>query len=194
MASLIVQSFKVNLWGMKIFGLYPPDKYKHLYQVGTYIMYLLFIIPVPILECLNLVVQENLSFRHFADNAFLIAELGCYIPKFWPFVINGERTKRCIHYFDSPKFAVKRNEHEEIIQECIKTCRNTTALFLVSVTAGFISWSSRPISWKDHIFPTELWLPFDPRTAPKSYICGVYIYLVLGIVCSNLIIEAKNFF
>ncbi|XP_068910308.1 odorant receptor Or1-like [Tenebrio molitor] len=181
MASVIEESFKVNLWGMKIFGLYPPDKHKGLYKVGTYIMYLLFIVPVPILESLNLFLQENLSFRQFADNAFLIAELGCFIPKFWPFVINGERIKRCIHYFDSPKFAVKRPEHEEIIQKCIKMCRNTTALFLASVTAGFISWSSRPISWKNHIFPTDLWLPFDPQTAPKSYICCVYTYLVLAV-------------
>ena len=180
MPEVITQSFSLNLRGMRVFGLYPPNRYKNLYRVLTYILYFLLIVPVPILQCLNLYLQDDLSFMQIADNTFLIAELGCFIPKFWPFLNNGERIKNCIHYFDAPVFEVERKEHRKILEEGVKVCRTTTKLFFTSVTAGFMSWSCRPIAWKNHIFPTDLWLPFDPNTAPTFYNCCVYVYLVLG--------------
>ena len=165
---------------MRFFFLYPPDKYKPLYRIHTYIMYFLLVVPIPVLECVYLFLQEDLRFTQIADSVFLLAELVCFVLKLYPFLNNSERIKRCIHYFDSAIFEVVRSEHEEILKECVKMCRRTSALFLAAVTGGFISWSSRPISWKNHVFPTDLWLPFDVKTAPRSYISCTYVYIVMG--------------
>ncbi|XP_064212275.1 LOW QUALITY PROTEIN: odorant receptor Or1 [Tribolium castaneum] len=180
MPSIIDISFKFNLKVLRISGLYLPEKFKSLYQIYSYLAYFLLVIPVPILECTNLLVQEKITFRQIADSAFLIAELGCFIPKNWPFVRHADRLKRCIHYFSAPIFKTKRKEHEEILQDCIKVCHRSTAFYFASVTVGFFSWAIRPISWKNHIFPTDIWLPFDPHTASKVQVAGVYFYLVLG--------------
>ena len=180
MPSIIQQSFRFNLKAMRFFFLYPPDKYKPLYRIHTYIMYFLLVVPIPVLECVYLFLQEDLRFTQIADSVFLLAELVCFVLKLYPFLNNSERIKRCIHYFDSAIFEVVRSEHEEILKECVKMCRRTSALFLAAVTGGFISWSSRPISWKNHVFPTDLWLPFDVKTAPRSYISCTYVYIVMG--------------
>ncbi|XP_044259474.1 odorant receptor Or2-like [Tribolium madens] len=181
MPSIIDISFKVNINVLRVSGLYLPDKFKSLYQVYTYVTYFLLVIPVPILECVNLLVQEQITFRQIADNAFLIAELGCFIPKYWPFVRHGERLKRCIHYFSAPIFKTDKKEHKEILKDCVKVCHYSTAFYFASVTAGFCSWSIRPIYWQNHIFPTDIWLPFDPHTAPKLHVACVYFYLVLAV-------------
>ena len=180
MPSIIQQSFPVNLQAMRFFFLYPPDKYKTLYRIHTYIVYFLFVVPIPVLQCLYLVFQEDLHFTQFADSVFLLAEMVCFVLKLYPFLNNGERIKKCIHYFDSAIFEVERNTDQEILQHCINMCRRISMLFLAAVTGAFISWSTRPISWKDHVFPTNVWLPFDVKTAPKSYITYTYLYILIG--------------
>lgn len=180
MLSLIDESFKINFRIMKITALYPPTKYKKFNRVLLFIMYMSFVVPVPILECLNLILQENVTFKQIIDNAFMIAELGCLIPKYWPFVHEGERLVRCMHYFDQPIFEVTKDRHRDLIQNCVKVCRGITIFFVAAVSSGFISWSGRPISWENHIFPTDLWLPYDPKTAPTLYNTLVYTYLVIG--------------
>ncbi|XP_044259237.1 odorant receptor Or1-like [Tribolium madens] len=181
MSSLAEQSFKINFRILKVTALYPPTKNKQLNQVLAYVMYLLFVVPVPILQVLNLLLQEKITFMQIIDNAFMIAELGCLIPKFWPFVHNNDCLVKCIHYFDSPVFEVRKNRHKELLQNCIKVCRAITIFFVVAVSSGFTSWSSRPISWENHIFPTDLWLPYDPKVAPKLYNFLVYAYIVVAV-------------
>ncbi|EEZ99310.2 odorant receptor 68 [Tribolium castaneum] len=144
----------------------------------AFVLYMLFVVSVPILEVLNLVLQEKITFKQIIDNAFMIAELGCLIPKYWPFVRNNDRLVKCIHYFDSPAFQPTKKKHREILQNCVKVCRAITIFFVAAVSSGYVSWSSRPISWKNHIFPTDLWLPYDPKVAPKLYNFLVYTYLI----------------
>ncbi|KAJ3666994.1 hypothetical protein Zmor_002405 [Zophobas morio] len=178
MPSIIQQSFSVSLRAMRFFFLYPPDKHKTLYRICTHVMYFVFIVPFPSLQFLNLVLQENLDFSQIADNVFLLAEIMCFLPKLYPFLGNSERIKKCIHYFDGAFFEVVRTEHEEILKQCMKMCRGTAILFLVAVTGAYISWSTRPISWKNHIFPVDLWMPYDVKTAPVTYIVGTYLYIL----------------
>lgn len=189
MPDLVSRSIGINIMGLRIFGLYPPDchKYKNIYKIHTYTMYITCIVSVPLLGALNLLLSPNLSLKQIADNAFLIAELGCFIPKLWPFVRHAERLKNCINFFQSPVFSVTRTEHQRIENECVQMCKRATAIFFLCVCFGFASWSSRPISWAGHTFPTEIWLPFDPKNAPKSYIATVYLYLVIGTFISALI-------
>nr|XP_008195116.2 PREDICTED: odorant receptor Or1 [Tribolium castaneum] len=181
MPSLIEQSFKINFRILKITAFYPPTKNKRLNQMLAFVLYMLFVVSVPILEVLNLVLQEKITFKQIIDNAFMIAELGCLIPKYWPFVRNNDRLVKCIHYFDSPAFQPTKKKHREILQNCVKVCRAITIFFVAAVSSGYVSWSSRPISWKNHIFPTDLWLPYDPKVAPKLYNFLVYTYLVIAV-------------
>ncbi|EEZ99312.1 odorant receptor 70 [Tribolium castaneum] len=180
MPSIIDISFKININVLCLAGLYLPDKFKSLYRVYTYLVYVFIVIPVPTLGCVYLLAQEKITFRQIADNLFLIAELGCFIPKYWPLVRHAERIKRCIHYFSAPIFKTDRKEHQEILDDCIKVCHQWSAFYFASVTAGFVSWSIRPISWENHILPTDIWLPFDPHTASSAKVASVYFYLVLG--------------
>jgi hypothetical protein len=179
MASAIEQSFYINLIVRRAFGLYPPDKHKYFYKLHAFLMYFAFIIPVPLFGCLYLLLDDNVDLTKVAENAFLLAEMGCYIAKFLPFIVNGDQIKECIHYFDSPFFTVFGDAQKKILNDCKKTCKRITTIFLVSVTGALSSWAVKPLFWKDYRLPIDVWFPLDPTSRLTIYSL-IYTYLVIG--------------
>ncbi|XP_068909659.1 odorant receptor Or1-like [Tenebrio molitor] len=108
-----------------------------------------------------------------------VAEMGCYIAKFLPFIVNGDQIKECIHYFDSPFFTVFGDAQKKILNDCKKICKRITTIFLVSVTVGLASWAVKPLFWKNYRLPIDVWFPFDPTSRLTIYSL-IYTYLVIG--------------
>ncbi|RZC35895.1 uncharacterized protein BDFB_003881 [Asbolus verrucosus] len=180
MGGIVKESFSVNLRVMRAFGLYPPKKHKCLYKLHGFFMYGLFIVSIVLLGCLYLLLEENIDIVQVADNAFLISEMGCYIIKLLPFINNGDQIKRCIHYFESPFFRVSSDKQKKIIDDCNRTCRKISSIFLIFVTCAVTSWAIKPFFWKHYRLPVDVWLPFDATSSPHIYY-PVYSFLVLGV-------------
>lgn len=176
---LIEKSFALNLFIMKLFGLYPPDNYTLLYKIHSVFLYFFFILPIPCLGCFYLLVDDNVSLAVVADNAFLLAEMGCYIIKFLPFITKSEQIKNCINYIEKIQSCITVADEEKIHETCIITCRKITKIFLMSVTAGVTSWSVKPLLLKTAKLPMDLWLPY--KTTGTFNFLVTYVYLVTAV-------------
>lgn len=176
---LIKESFTLNLYIMKLFGLYPPDNYKLLYKIHSIFLYVIFILPIPCLGCFYLLVDDSISLAVVADNAFLLAEMGCYIIKFLPFITNSKQIKTCINYIEKTQSCITTANEKKINDVCIKTCRRITKIFLMSVTAGVTSWSVKPLLLKTAKLPMDLWLPY--KTTETFNFLVTYMYLVVAV-------------
>ena len=141
-------------------------------------MYLFCIIPVPVFGCLYLLIEEDVDLMKVSENAFLLAEMGCYITKFLPLLRSSKEIKECILYFDAPQFRKINDTHRDILDDCIKICRRNTNIFLVSVAAGLVSWAVKPFFWSKYRLPVDVWIPFEIDFTPVIYY-PLYVCIVL---------------
>ncbi|KAJ3643965.1 hypothetical protein Zmor_026645 [Zophobas morio] len=184
MSGIITQSFQFNLFVLKAFYLYPPEKQTYLYKIRTLILYVLCVVAVPTISIINLISSEDLNVERANYNAAFLVQATSFITKFLPFVIHGQKIKKCITYFES--FKTDKENHQMILNDCIRICRRNTFGFFVCVVGGGISWVSKPFFWKDRSFPIDVWLPFDATTNNFVYFC-VYLFVATGPLVSSLI-------
>ncbi|CAH1374427.1 unnamed protein product [Tenebrio molitor] len=185
MSRIIEESFRVNLRVMKACHLYPPETHTRLFKILAYIMHFLLVIPVPTLGVLYVLLEDDLNMERVNYNAGFLAQTACFITKLLPFVRYGRRIKKCIHFFESPLFAVVKEEHKKIMNKCIKVCQRNTRIFLFCVAGGVTSWATKPFFWEGRNFPVDIWLPFSVTTDITIY-CTLYFFIATGVYFASL--------
>ena len=174
------QSFAINLHIMRAFGLYTSKESTPTWKVISYLMYTIFMLPVPLFGTLYFIFDTtNFDMMRLNDNAFLIAEISCQFTKLFPFIRDADRVRKCIHYFENSVFRVLKPREVTILQECIDTCVRNSKVYVFAVFSINIIWASKPFFEKDYRLPVDLWLPFDPTTGPVIYY-PVFVALVIG--------------
>lgn len=171
--------FKVNLIVMRLFDFYPPNKYKNIYKIYAYIVYICCTVTIPTLAACHLLVAEKVDLAQVCENSFVIFEVGCFMFKLKPFIFNVEKIRKSIYMLNWPIFQKYSKQQEDIINKCALTCRRNTWLFLIFCIITFITWAATPFFSKAYKFPIEIWLPFDATSEIKTFL-SVYIFIVLG--------------
>jgi hypothetical protein len=179
MESVIDQSFKINLAVMHFIGLYSHENDTIWKKTQAYIFYFLCIIPMPVLGILYLLYGKEIDLERMYDNAFLLADMTCYITKLLPFIKNSDKLKICLKALKSPHFAVLNREEMAIITECTKICKRNSRIFFIVVLGGISVWATKPLFWKHYNLPIDIWIPFTMTTGSLLN-CSIYLFLVVG--------------
>jgi hypothetical protein len=178
MKEVIQKSFHLNLTVMKIIGLYSSSKYPRIYKMYAYVIYVLAMMPSTIFGLFHFILSEDNSAINYSD--FVMVGMIFYAPKLLPFVINGEKIKKCIHYFDASHYTVRRPEHKNIIEECVHSCQRNSRVFFVGCIAGLIGFICQIFIRENiHQLPLNIWLPPSIEKNPIFYY-SFYFLLVMG--------------
>ncbi|KAJ3666968.1 hypothetical protein Zmor_002384 [Zophobas morio] len=176
-------SFSLNISVMKLIGFYPSDTYPCVHKIYAVIVYLILMLPPTILGPLRFVLAQEVT--SFDYNDFMMVGMIFYTFKFLPFVKNGEKFKKCIHYFDEFYGSVVHDQHKKIIQECVNVCQRNSRVFFVGCIGGIVGFMGQLLTRED---PTQLlvnvWLPdFVMKSRVLYY--HVYVILILGLVYAS---------
>ncbi|KAJ3643972.1 hypothetical protein Zmor_026651 [Zophobas morio] len=178
MVNIIKRSFALNLFILERFYLCPPKKPTLSYKLQSYVAYMLIIVIVPVFSILHLLLAEDLDIDRVNYNAGFLAQAICFITKFLPFILDGQRMKNCIFYLESAAFATSRDNQTGIINECIRICRRNSLVFFAGSIGAAGSWSTKPLLWRRRDFPVDVWLPLD---AKENVFVFSFFYLIVGI-------------
>jgi hypothetical protein len=184
MEEVVRQSFTLNLTIMKIIGLYPPRRYSRIYKVYAYTLYVTAMMPPTIFGILHFMFSEDLTAINYSD--FVMVGMIFYAPKLFPFVLNGDNIKKCIHYFDASHYTVLKHEHQKIIEECVHNCQRNSRVFFLGCIVGLIGFIGQVFFREDvHKLPLNVWMPQSIQKQSILYYC-IYFLLVMG-KCNNSI-------
>lgn len=164
---------------MHFIGLYSHENDTIWKKTQAYILYFLCIIPMPVLGILYLLYGKEIDLERMYDNAFLLADMTCYITKLLPFIKNSDKLKICLKALKSPHFAVLNREEMAIITECTKICKRNSTIFFIVVLGGISVWATKPLFWKHYNLPIDIWIPFTMTTGSLLN-CSIYLFLVIG--------------
>ncbi|XP_063911980.1 odorant receptor Or1-like [Zophobas morio] len=165
---------------MRLLGFYPPQKFKKIYQLYAYAVYVTFTIPVPTLAAVHLLVSDNVDLAQVGDGSFMMFQVGCFIAKLVPFIFHSEVIRKSIYMLEWPVFNNYSRKQEVIIEKGVKTCKRITWLFLGFCVTAATSWAVTPLFGSGHTFPIEIWLPFDATSNKKIYVF-TYIFIASGV-------------
>lgn len=181
MSRIIEKSFKINLTILKYVCLYEFDNYKTIHKMQAWLCYLVCVVALTLLTVLNFLVQEEIDIVQFNHGAMFIGESLCWTFKLISFLTKGKKIRQCINYFNHPMFAtmINTSEQRNILNKCIKSCKNNSLLFLIIVVSGTINFNTKPLFWKGRKFPVNLLLPFDV-TANVGIYAIWYIFTAAG--------------
>ncbi|XP_044258923.1 odorant receptor Or1-like [Tribolium madens] len=180
MKGTVKRFFKINLLIMQLLGFYPPNKYKNIYKIYAYAVYVFLTIPVPTLAGIHLLVTENVDLVQVCDSSFIIFQVGCFIFKLIPFIFIVDKVRESIYMMEWQILNNYTKQQEVIINNCVKICKRNTWLFLGFCVLSVITWASTPFFGSVHKFPITIWLPFDATADTKSYVL-VFVFIVLGV-------------
>ncbi|XP_063912009.1 odorant receptor Or1-like [Zophobas morio] len=186
MTELVRQLFSLNLTVMRLLGLYPTKKYKIIYKVYAYIVYIFFIVPVPVLPSLYLLLGENVDLALIAQNAFSIGETTCFVFKLLQFIRNADKIRKCIYLVESPIFTNYAKTQDQIMDDCVHVCTRNAKFFhfFCILTAG--SWAVVPLFGNEYKLPLDVWLPYDTTGGGLPYTL-TYIFMVTGVFIDSLL-------
>jgi hypothetical protein len=103
-----------------------------------------------------------------------------YAFKLFPFVLNGDNIKKCIHYFDASHYTVLKRKHQKIIEECVHNCQRNSRVFFLGCIAGVTGFIGQVLFREDvHQLPINVWMPQSIEKLPILYYC-IYFLLVMG--------------
>lgn len=179
MSTLIEQSFKFNLWILKLFYLYPDQNYSFFFKLKACLLHLLLVVPTPVLAILHLLLNNNWDINRVKYNAPFLAQAIGFVFKFMPFVYNSNQLKQCILLCNG-SFLSEVEQHQTIIlNKCIQSCKTNTRLFCTFCVGALCTWTTKPIVWKGRNFPVDIWLPFDAKQKLLVF-WSVYVFMIIG--------------
>ena len=169
MPSITQVNFALNLRWMKLIGLYPPEKQTLWHKFWSFVLYFIALVPFAVLGVFGFVLNVGMQIMDY--NSFIIVGMVIYIPKFLPFVTNGNEIKLCIHYFDLEIFSLLEDA-DDVLVECTRVCRRNTKFFFSGAIFCWISLLIKPFIWGgSYRLPVEVWLPFSVENQPVLYVC-----------------------
>ncbi|KAJ3666976.1 hypothetical protein Zmor_002390 [Zophobas morio] len=157
-------SFTLNISVLKFLGFYPVKSYKVLHKVYACILYTLVMIPVAIFIVLHFVFAEDRT--DFKHNDFVMVAMLLYVCKFFPWLLQSNKFKHCIHYFDQLYDAVK--EHEKHVEDCSAVCRRNSKIFFVGCVSAIFGFVGQACVNSDEL-PLNVWVPTVIRQKPLYY-------------------------
>jgi hypothetical protein len=179
MEEVVRQSFTLNLTIMKIIGLYPPRRYSRIYKVYAYTLYVTAMMPPTIFGILHFMFSEDSKTAIYYSD-FIMVGMMVYALKLFPFVLNGDNIKKCIHYFDASHYSVLKRKHQKIIEECVHNCQRNSRVFFLGCIAGVTGFIGQVLFREDvHQLPINVWMPQSIEKLPILYYC-IYFLLVMG--------------
>ncbi|KAJ3666991.1 hypothetical protein Zmor_002404 [Zophobas morio] len=114
MPSITQVNFALNLRWMKLIGLYPPEKQTLWHKFWSFVLYFIALVPFAVLGVFGFVLNVGMQIMDY--NSFIIVGMVIYIPKFLPFVTNGNEIKLCIHYFDLEIFSLLEDADDVLVE------------------------------------------------------------------------------
>lgn len=185
MRSIAEKSFGFNLRLLKLFYFYPRDNYSRTFIVKAQFFHLIMVCPAPVFSILHLILDTNINMERVNYNAAFIVQSSAFIIKYLPFVYNSYRFQRCINLCDSLFLHKLTATQKTIVEECIRSCRNNSAIFFAFCVGAVTSWGTKPYFWSERYFPVDIWLPFD--AIQNSYVYTIiYVFMLTGQVRLNL--------
>ena len=168
-------SFSLNITVLKIVGFYPVDSYKVVHKMYACLLYALVLIPVAIFSVLHFVFAEDLT--DFKYNDFIMVAMVFYAFKFFPWLVQSNKFKHCIHYFDDLRYVVEQ-QHEKTVKECSGICRRNSQIFFASCLAAVIGFVGQAFMNLEEL-PLNVWVPTFVREKPL-YFGFIRFLLLLG--------------
>ncbi|CAH1374448.1 unnamed protein product [Tenebrio molitor] len=102
-------------------------------------------------------------------------------PKLWFVVKNGDKVKRCIHYFDNELVTSMNEGHDKIIDKWVKSCRRNSLVYFISCNICSSAWFIKSFFREDiSELPLDVWNPFKENDRSIFYY-SLYVSLSLGI-------------
>ena len=157
-------SFSLNITVLKVIGIYPLDNYKLLHKVYAYVIYVVSMVPVSIFCLLHFTCASDLT--DFKNNDFVMIAVIFYTIKFFPCLLNRNKIKQCIHYFD--RFDYSLADHKKIIDECVSTCQRNSKIFFMGCVAAVTGLAGQTLMNLDEL-SLDIWLPKFVREKPLYF-------------------------
>lgn len=180
MLTLTEFCFGMNLKIIKFIGYYPPQKYRVLYKIYSYVVYFVIVIPIPTLMIVFLLTQKELDMETISNSAFPICELGSFIFRLPRFILDCDKIHKSISLVELPIFLTySKNQELIIIKKCIFRYHRYIKVYLGFCIAAWICWTIAPLFANKYILPVNIWVPVDISQGGIPYIC-FYVYLVIG--------------
>lgn len=173
------KSFKVNLWIMKLFYLYPPESYSLSFRVQAWLFYLFLVLLIPTLTLVNLFCKNNFNENSLQINLVFVVQSFGYIIMYLPFLLNGKKLKTCIDFCNLSCLNNLKTNQKITITECVKSCQLNTSMYLVFCTGAVAVWGARPLALEGRHFPVDVWLPFKAEENVGVFYV-TFLYIVTG--------------
>lgn len=179
MNGIIDQSFSLNIKILKIFCMFISQKSNVFLKIAGVSMYGFFTILMPSLVGGYLVFEKVSNMARFSDNAILFVQTACFIPKLLPFLYNQEAIIQCMYYFESPFFKNFEKNHPEIINECIKVCRQNSKVFFAFLVGANASFALKPLISGELRLPADILVPHSWIDS-KIFFWFCYFFVSIG--------------
>jgi hypothetical protein len=176
MENNIKKSFALNITVFKIVGVYRSNKYTHLLKLFSYMLYTFTMLPTIIFGFIQLFCNSNFLYNDLVGIVMFFLS-----PKLFFVVKNGDKVKRCIHYFDNKLVTSMNDGHDEIIDKCVKSCRRNSLVYFISCNICSSAWFIKSFFREDiSELPLDVWNPFKENDRSIFYY-SLYVSLSLGI-------------
>ncbi|XP_076275406.1 odorant receptor Or1-like isoform X1 [Rhynchophorus ferrugineus] len=182
--SKLYNAFLLQFIPLRVYGLYPFNGWpRHVYDIYAMIMYVILIVPVPILASIyvgKLLSSSNGSINmvEISDSLMVITEMGVNIFKYLDLKLHPNSIKKTMDWLNFPLFNSFDKRQERMIEKAYDFCRKFYFLFFLSCCSTLLTWASKSLFSNNRKFPVEIWLPFDPyENSFVYYFLHLYIFL-----------------
>lgn len=163
---------------MTAFGFYPPAHYTFLFKIKSYLLFVGFVLPVPVFGTLYFMLKDTSENDQDDENAFVVVQMSCQIIKLLSFIKCCQRVKKCITYFDSSFFSFINSEQKKVMSAYIWVCRRNSIIYLSGVVVAIVFWVSRPLMFSDRKTLVDIWLPFSHYNFVLFYL--IYFFIAIS--------------
>ncbi|XP_045483689.1 odorant receptor Or1-like [Harmonia axyridis] len=182
MPQTIQESFSLNLKLMKLNGYDPIKLGKNCwYDVYGNILYIFSAWLFSILAALVPTQKENLNMDILFDTLYLLPQMMILTVKVVPFLYRKQKVNNLLNRFYKDDFLPKLPEHEAIVENCSRECKNLSAFFIYSSSVSWLLWVTKPFYTNEQILPYEIYLPFEMSTGNFVYYI-IYLYISLSVL------------
>ena len=166
METIAGRSFSLSITVLKLVGFYPSNNHKLLHKLYGVILYIVAMIPITIMGLLHFALMTDLA--DFKSNDFIMVAIIFYTFKLPPCLMNRNKIKDCIHYFDENYSSVVEEEQKKIMDECVATCRRNFKVFFITCMLAALGFLIQSLLNLEQL-PLNVWLPKSVRHNPVYF-------------------------
>ena len=175
MADIIESSFDIIIMIFKFIGLFPHKKQSKILVLSLYFSKVM----LAVLVLVNLVFLRNSDFIVMSKLALFFPVIASSCVRDVPFLMDGQRVRKCFSFFENSDFVPKSDEERKIMDECVRLCRRNVRFYFFSILITESFWNLLPLFERNRKMPIDIWLPYELTRAEVYY--PTYIYVCAGI-------------